>query len=130
MQDFKKLKVWHKAHALFLAVHKALTADKGRNVSGLRAQAVRAAASIPANIAEGCGKTSVKEFLRFLEIAGGSTRELENHLIVARDLEVLSLPQFTILDDQVTEVRRMLIGLLRVIRRKPLDPPNSPDAQL
>src|SRR3989338_6312108 len=109
MQDFKRLKVWHKAHACFLEVHRALKPELTRDVSGLRGQAVRAAASIPTNIAEGCGKSSTREFVRFLEIASGSVRELENHLIVARDLEVLSQPQFDALDNQVTEVRRMLI---------------------
>jgi len=118
MQDFKRLSVWHKAHACFLACHNAFAPDRGRTVSGLRAQAIRAAGSIPTNIAEGCGKSSTKELIRFLEIAGGSVRELENHLIVARDLEVLSQPEFTDLDDRLTEVRRMLIGLVRALRRQ------------
>jgi four helix bundle protein len=118
MQDFKRLNVWHKSHALFLAFHTAFAPDRGRSVSGLRAQAIRSAASIPTNIAEGCGKSSTREFIRFLEIAGGSVRELENHLIVARDLEVVSQPQFDHLDNQITEVRRMLIGLLRALRRQ------------
>lgn len=120
------MRVWHKAHACFLAFHAAFAPDRGRSVSGLRAQAIRAAASIPTNIAEGCGKSSTKEFVRFLEIAGGSVRELENHLIVARDLEVLSQPEFTSLDDQLTEVRRMLIGLLSALRRQSPRPEVSP----
>lgn len=119
MQDFKRLKVWHKAHALLLACHHAFSPGSSRSISGLRAQAIRAALSIQSNIAEGCGKSSTREMIRFLEIAIGSSRELENHLIVARDLEVLSQPQFTSLDEQLTEVRRMLIGLMRALRRQP-----------
>jgi len=118
MQDFTRLRVWHSSHALSLAFHKAFAPDRGRTVSGLRAQTIRAAASIPTNIAEGCGKSSTTEFLRCLEIAAGSVRELENHLIVSRDLEVVSQPEFTALDDHLTEVRRMLIGLLRALRRQ------------
>ena len=128
MQDFKRLRVWHKAHECFLSFHAAFAPERGRSVSGLRAQAIRAAASIPTNIAEGCGKSSTREFVRFLELASGSVRELENHLIVARDLEVVSQPQFTALDDQITEVRRMLIGLLRALRRQAPRVGSSSDA--
>jgi four helix bundle protein len=116
MQDFKRLRVWHKAHACFLDVHQALKPELTRDVAGLRGQAVRAAASIPTNIAEGCGKASSRELVRFLDIATGSARELENHLIVARDLEVITEPQFAKLDDQLDEVRRMLSGLVRALR--------------
>jgi four helix bundle protein len=119
MQDFKRLQVWHKAHACFLAVHKTFAPGRGRSVAGLRAQLIRAAASIATNIAEGCGKSSTREFLRFLEMAVSSAREVENHLIVARDLEVISQLQFTDLDDLLTEVRRMLIGLMRALRQQP-----------
>ena len=119
MQDFKRLQVWHKAHDCFVEVHRALRPELAREVSGLRAQALRAAASIPANIAEGCGKASTREFLRFLDIAIGSSRELENHLIVARDLEVINEPELTRLDDQLGEVRRMLSGLARSLRNQP-----------
>jgi four helix bundle protein len=118
MQDFKRLKVWHKAHACFLEVHRMLKPELTRDVSGLRGQAVRAAASISTNIAEGCGKASSRELIRFLDIATGSARELENHLIVARDLEVITEPQFAILDDQLAEIRRMLSGLVRALRRQ------------
>jgi four helix bundle protein len=122
MQDFKRLQVWHKAHALYLEVYRLLTPNLTRDISGLRAQATKAAASISANIAEGCGKASSREFLRFLDIAFASARELENHLIVARDLEVISVQQFVGLDGQLTEVRRMLSGLIQAVRRQePVD---------
>jgi four helix bundle protein len=118
MQDFKRLVVWHKAHALFLAVHRAAGARFRGTGFSLRAQILDAAASISANIAEGCGKTSTKEFVRFLEIAIGSARELENHLLVARDLELISLDKFSSLNDGLTEVRRMLIALTRSLKEQ------------
>ena len=118
MQDFKRLHVWHKAHACFLAFHRAFGSPRSRSVTGFRAQTIRAASSIPANVAEGCGKATTREMLRFLDIAIGSSRELENHLIVARDLEVVSQPQYSSLDDQLTEVRRMLLGLVRALKRQ------------
>ncbi len=119
MQDFKRLVVWHKAHACFLAFHLAFGTGSTRTAFGLRSQVLRAAASIPANIAEGCGKTSPKEFLHFLDSSIGSARELENHLIVARDIEIIKRDKFLVLNDQVTEVQRMLVGLINAVRAQP-----------
>jgi len=73
----------------------------------------RAAASIPANIAEGRRKTSEKEFARFLGIALGSASELENHLILARDTGVILEDEFVSLVDQTITVRKMLYALLK-----------------
>jgi four helix bundle protein len=122
VQDFKRLIVWHKAHALLLAVNETFTPAACRSAPWLRSQVLRAAASISANIAEGCGKTSAREFVRFIDISIGSSRELENHLLVARDTKILSLARFHRLDAQLTEVRRMLIGLARAIRNQPPKP--------
>lgn len=116
MQDSKRLVVWHKALACFLAFHRALGTGSAGTSFGLRSQALRAAASISSNIAEGCGKQSTKEFVCFLDIAIGSARELENHLIVARDIEVVPRDSYFVLNDQLTEVRRMLIGLVKTMR--------------
>lgn len=77
---------------------------------------LRAAASISANIAEGCGKGSTREFLRFLEIAIASSRELENHLLLARDLKFISPARHEKLEIMATEVRRMLVGLSKSLR--------------
>jgi four helix bundle protein len=119
MQDFKRLVVWHKAHALFLAVHRALGTGSTKGAFGLRAQTLKAAASISANIAEGCGKASTREFLRFLDVSIGSARELENHLIVARDVQVIPPDTFFALNDQVREVQRMLVGLINALKAQP-----------
>lgn len=72
---------------------------------------VRAAMSIPANIVEGRGQKSGREFARFLGYAVNSSSELEYHLIVARDVRVISISEFASLADQIAEVRRMLYGL-------------------
>ena len=77
---------------------------------------LRAAQSVPANIVEGREKSSEAEFARFLEIAKGSVSELENHLITARDLDLISRSDFHSLTDQVEEVRKMLTGLLNCLR--------------
>ncbi len=89
MRDFRKLNVWDKAHRLTLAVYK-ITKDFPRDEAyGLTSQIRRCSVSIPANIAEGCGRKGEAEFGRFLGIAMGSASELEYHLLLASDLNTL-----------------------------------------
>jgi four helix bundle protein len=115
VSDFKKLEVWRKSHALALNVHRAAKAIRERDCFALRSQMLRAAMSIPANIVEGSGKNSSREFVRFLRIALGSATELEYHLIAARDVAVISRSDFESLSLQTIQVRRMLFGLTRYL---------------
>jgi four helix bundle protein len=111
MSDFKRLKVWRKAHAVALNVHRTASRIRGSDNASLRSQMLRAALSIPTNIVEGTGQQSGKEFGRFLSISLKSTSELEYHLIVARDLKAISANDFISLSAQTIEVRKMLHGL-------------------
>lgn len=111
MSDFKKLKVWRKAHALALNVHAVATRIRGSDNASLRSQLMRAGMSVPTNIVEGTGQTSGKEFGRFLSIALKSTSELEYHLTFARETRAISLSDFASLSAQTIEVRKMLHGL-------------------
>ena len=111
VSDFRKLKVWGKSHALALNTIAVAKKVRGSDNSPLRLQMTRAAASIPTNIVEGTGQESAKEFGRFLSIAIKSSSELEYHLVLARDLELISRSEFTSLTDQTIEVRRMLYVL-------------------
>lgn len=88
MKDFRTLKVWSKAHELTLLVYKQTKTFPKEELFGLTSQIRRACSSIPANIAEGCGKGSDADFSRFLQIAFGSANELEYHFILARDLNL------------------------------------------
>jgi four helix bundle protein len=117
MQDFKDLKVWERAHLLTMGVYKATGNFPRAEEYGLKAQLRRACASIPANIAEGCGRGSEKEFAQFLQVAIGSANELEYHLLLARDLGFLIKDDQHHLDLQVTEVRKMLARLVAKVRR-------------
>jgi four helix bundle protein len=113
MSDFKKLEDWRKAHALALNVHRAAIGIRGANYSGLRSQLIRASMSIPTNIVEGNGQRTKLEFGRFVRIAVNSSQELEYHLIVARDVQLVSASDYTALSTQTIEVRKMMHGLLR-----------------
>ncbi len=78
---------------------------------GLTSQIRRAASSVPANIAEGCGRGG-GDLARFCHIAAGSASELQYHLLLAHDLELLDLPAYQRLEQQATEVERMLASLI------------------
>ena len=116
MQDFKNLQVWQKSHALTLAVYKATRDFPKDELYALTSQMRRAAASVPANISEGCGRGGDPEFGRFLQMAMGSASELEYHLLLAHDLGYLRDDPFKDLTANVIEVKRMLASLLRKIR--------------
>lgn len=119
MKDFKELKVWVKTHELTLSVYKSTRSFPREEVYGLTSQIRRAAASIGANIAEGCGRRSDGEFHRFLQIARGSASELEYHLFLARDLHFLAEDDFRRLELNVAEVQRMLTSLAQSLTQVP-----------
>lgn len=112
MQNYKRLKVWSRAHELTLAVYRATSGFPVQERYGLTSQIRRAAASIPANIAEGCGRRGSTELAHFLSIALGSANELEYHLLLARDLELLSAAKHRPLTAGVVQVQRMLAALI------------------
>jgi len=110
MQDFRKLLVWQKAHALTLRLDTLLPRIVQRTPR-LADQLERAAESVPANISEGCGRETKADFRRFLTMAVGSTTEMENHLIRAHDKGLLETHDYSELINSTIEVRKMLNGL-------------------
>jgi len=116
--DFRELLVWQKAHALVLHVYEASTHLPADERYGLTSQIRRSAASVPANIAEGCGRGSDSDLARFLQIAMGSASELEYHLLLVRDLGLIGENLYQALATEVIEVKRMLTGLINTVRRR------------
>jgi four helix bundle protein len=107
MEDFKDLRVWEKAYELTLSVYRKTHEFPKEEMYGLTSQLRRAASSVGANIAEGCGRR------RFLQIARGSANEVEYHLLLARDLQFLSGDDFKDLEAAVLEIQRMLASLVQ-----------------
>jgi four helix bundle protein len=116
VKDYRRLKTWHKGHALVLMVYEATKGFPKEELYGLTSQIRRAASSVPANIAEGCGRGSNAELGRFLQIAMGSTLELEYHLLLAKDLGYLTEDKDIQLRAMVHELKRMLSTLLRKVK--------------
>ena len=117
MQDFKRLRVWHLARDLALRVIEAFPQGVSRRVPGLRSQAIRAATSVAANLAEGCTRSTRSEFLHFVEIALGSLNEVEGHLILARDAGVVAIAVHARLQRRLELLRRMIVSLMRTLQR-------------
>ncbi|MBW1798290.1 MAG: four helix bundle protein [Deltaproteobacteria bacterium] len=113
MKDFKELKVWQKAHKLTLAVYKDTRSFPKEELYGLTSQMRRSCSSIPANIAEGCGRSGDAELGRFLHIALGSASELQYHVLLARDLGLLDELTHERLADDVSEIKRMLASFIK-----------------
>lgn len=116
MQDFRKLRVWQAARELTVIVYRVTAAFPPTERYGLVAQMRTAAVSIGANIAEGCGRGSRADTLRFLQIAFASAVELLHHLIISLDLGFLTSNEFDDLERRLDPVRRMLTSLMARLR--------------
>ena len=116
MRDFKTLKVWEKAHRLALAVYKVTRRFPKEELYGLTSQIRRACVSIPANISEGCGRSGDAEFARFLHISMGSASELEYHILLARDLQLMEEATHSRLANEISEVKHMLWKFIETLK--------------
>ena len=113
MGDFKRLLVWRRSHAVALAVYRLTATFPPAERFGLVSQMRRAATSISANIAEGAGRYTLREQARFYQIAKGSAKELECHLVLACDLGFLSADATTDASRDLIQVQRMLSAIIR-----------------
>jgi four helix bundle protein len=116
MRDFTQLKVWERSHRLTLAVYKATAAFPKEEQYGLKSQIRRSCASVPANIAEGCGRGTNADLARFLQIALSSASELQYHLLLAQDLSLLNPRDQERLSGEVTEIKRMLTSFIKNLK--------------
>ena len=116
MKDFRRLKVWERAHQLTLASYSVTRPFPSEERFGLASQIRRCSASIAANIDEACGRSAGGDFQRFLQIAMGSAFELDYHFLLAKDLGLIELRKYRDLEEKGTELRRMLAALIRKVQ--------------
>ena len=116
MGDFRNLRVWQRAHALTLELYGETRAFPKEERYRLTSQLRRAAVSIPANIAEGCGRNGDAELARFLTIARGSASELDYFLLLAHDLGYLKTARYERLAEEVHGISRMLTNFVDRLR--------------
>ena len=118
MQDYRKLTVWNRSHQLVLDLYKLVNLFPKEEQFGLISQIKRAVSSIPANIAEGCGRNSNKDFAQFLNIALGSLNEVTYFILLAKDLKYINIEDYSKLTDECNEIKAMFISLIKKIREK------------
>jgi len=118
VESFAQLEVWQKAHVLVLEIYEITKEFPKDERFRLVDQLCRSAASVPANIAEGKGRNTRKEYIQFLYNAHGSLEETKYHLILSRDLGYLSSECFNKLIEGYNEVGRMLNGLINSLKER------------
>lgn len=133
MIDYHELRVWVKAHQLTLAIYKASLTFPKEELYRLTSQIRRAAISIPANLAEGCGRDSQPELLRYIRIAIGSASELDYELLLAHELNWLKEPVYQEISAELASLRRMLNSFSRKLisnLQKPTSNIQSPTSKI
>lgn len=116
MKTHHDLKVWNLSLDFVTKIYRLSQDFPKSELYGLTNQIRRSAISIPSNIAEGAARTSVKEFNNFLSISLGSISELETQLLIAKNLDYISDDQMTLYLQELTEIRKMTIGLKKSLK--------------
>ena len=119
MHNFKELKVWQKAVDFAVEIYAVTKVFPSEEKFGLVSQMRRAGVSIPSNIAEGCGKTSTKQFSQSLEVSLGESFELETQLIIAFRTGILPEEKFSLLSLEIAELQKMVIGFKNTVEANP-----------
>ena len=111
----KDLEAWKLSMDLVIKIYKITKSFPENEKFALTSQICRAAVSIPSNIAEGCGRGSDKDTLRFLDIALGSSAELETQLLIAQTLEYANVQDILI---DLDKINALIYGLKKYLKQK------------
>ncbi len=113
MRDFRKYSVWEQSHKLTLLIYKITANFPNEEKFGITSQLRRACISIPTNFAEGCAKSSEKDFARYLGIAYGSASEVDYLLMLSNELSFLTDENYKILNLEIVSIRKQLYTLIQ-----------------
>jgi len=115
INDFKDLKIWQKGMDIAEQCYFLTRTFPKDEIYGMVQQIRRSAVSIPANIAEGYGRSYTAEYIRFLRITQGSANELETHLILSQRVGLCQQQKVQAILVLLQEERRMIVGLIKKI---------------
>ena len=119
MKDYKEQFIWKKAKDLAVIIYRLTNHYPKKELYGLISQINRSALSIPSNIAEGYSRPSTKEYIRFLYIALGSTRELETQLIISKEIRIIDrIEWIDIAINKVNEVIALLVSTINKLDQR------------
>jgi len=118
MKTYTELFVWQKSMELVTSVYRETRNFPKEEIYGLTSQVRRCAVSIPSNIAEGFGRKSQQDFIRFLKISMGSLFELQTQLRIAKNLEYFEEVKFNTVFEETREIERMLSAFIQSITDK------------
>lgn len=118
VQNFKNLKIWKRSFLLTIKVYKITKNYPKYELHSLTSQIRRSASSVPSNIAEGASRNTKKDFTRFLNQAYSSLKELENHLLLSKELKYLKIKDFSFLEREIDETSRMIFKLINKIKQE------------
>jgi len=118
LKNYKELVVWQKAKLLAVEIYKETGSFPRPEQFGLTSQIRRAVVSVPANIAEGWGRGSTREYIQFLLIARASLMELETHLIISQELGYLKAEQLEGMQERIEGIGQMLNRLIQALRAR------------
>ena len=122
LKNYKELNVWQKSYKLCLHIYKVTKRFPKDEMYGLTSQIRRSAVSIPSNIAEGYGRKTTLEYVRFLYIAYGSVCELETQTMISGDLGYVDKKGLQELKEEIGDVERMLKAMIKSLENKHLNP--------
>ncbi|PAM96578.1 four helix bundle protein [Flavobacterium sp. IR1] len=118
MSNFRSLLIWQKSMALITKIYYSTNNFPKEEIFGLTSQIRRSSISIPSNIAEGYGRESDKDFLRFLNISIGSLFEMQTQLEIAKNITYLNEQEFNNLYEDSREVERMLVSFIKKLKAR------------
>ena len=122
LKNYKELKVWQKSYRLCLEIYKATKEFPKEETYGLISQIRRSVISVPSNIAEGYGRKSTLEYIRFLHVEYGSICELETQVLLSGDLGYVKTAKLKIFQKEIGEIERMLKALIKSLKSKHPNP--------
>lgn len=116
MRDFRQLRIWELSHNLTLKIYRITKGFPKDELFSLTSQMRRSSSSIPTNIAEGCGRGSNNDYARFLQIAVGSSYELDYQILLAKDLQYIDNTIYIELSNEISSLQKQIVALLHKVR--------------
>ena len=116
MRNFQELSIWQRSHSLTLKIYEITRSFPSDEIFGVTSQMRRSSSSVPTNIAEGCGRESNADLIRFLTIASGSVSELQYQILLSKDLGYINQSIYLEITNETIEIRKMIYSFIQKLK--------------